>query len=446
MLVVEPNAVPYNDPPTITRSTTATYINSSGSMVTAAINEVRFTYNPVTLDYEGMLLEPARTNRFTSSASLSGTVSVSGLVTGETYTLSFYGSGTVTYTGGSLVGVAGTFPANRVSKTVVATGTSMTFTASGTVSSAQIELGTWASSYIATSGAVVTRAADVVSPAYTTESRILYTNVTEAAATWSSATTYAINEYVMYKGRAYQSLQAANTNNNPITATTWWKDIGVGRVYSPFDSSSSTSAYGSLGGSISYVIDGNFDYVALFNIIANSFNSVIVEIAARHTTNGTLYTTKTTLTSRKDTQVFLSTLGNICNLVSFKITPTSGVDIVFLGTAVFGGSTDIGATQYGATAGIVDYSKKETDAFGNTTFVQRAFSKRLSAKVLVDNTNLNTVQQLLYSVRAKPSIWIASEDPAFKDTMVVYGFYRDFSTDIAYPSHSICNLEIEGLV
>ena len=47
---------------TYTRSTTATYINSSGYVASAAINEARFEYNPTTLSASGLLIEGAATN------------------------------------------------------------------------------------------------------------------------------------------------------------------------------------------------------------------------------------------------------------------------------------------------------------------------------------------------------------------------------------------------
>jgi hypothetical protein len=41
------------------------------------------------------------------------------------------------------------------------------------------------------------------------------------------------------------------------------------------------------------------------------------------------------------------------------------------------------------------------------------------------------------------AVWVGSEEYA---SMIVYGFYKDFSIEISYPTVSICSLEIEGLV
>lgn len=54
----------------LTRASTATYVNSSGLVTTAAIDEARFDYNPVTLESEGLLLERASTNLFQYSSDI----------------------------------------------------------------------------------------------------------------------------------------------------------------------------------------------------------------------------------------------------------------------------------------------------------------------------------------------------------------------------------------
>lgn len=47
---------------TFTRSTTATYFDSAGLLQTAAVDALRYEYDPVTLEIKGALLEGARTN------------------------------------------------------------------------------------------------------------------------------------------------------------------------------------------------------------------------------------------------------------------------------------------------------------------------------------------------------------------------------------------------
>jgi len=145
---------------TFTRATTATYVNSAGSIASAAIDTPRIDYDPVTLACKGLLIEEARTNLVLNSATLS-TQSVT--VAAVAHTLTFYGTGTVTLSGvstaGPLVGT-GAYP-NRVSLTFTPTAGSLTLTVSGSVTSAQLEAGSFATSYIPTVASQVTRAADV---------------------------------------------------------------------------------------------------------------------------------------------------------------------------------------------------------------------------------------------------------------------------------------------
>jgi hypothetical protein len=115
-----------------------------------------------------------------------------------------------------------------------------------------------------------------------------------------------------------------------------------------------------------------------------------------------------------------------------------------IGNVVLGNIAELGGTQYGVGVGIRDYSIKETDDFGNTTFLVRAFSKRMQAQVFLNNSSLNYVVRTLTSLRAVPAVWIGSESPEL-EPLIVYGFYRDFNIDISYPTSSLCSIEIEGL-
>jgi hypothetical protein len=149
---------------TFTRASTATYFNSAGVMQSAAINTPRWDYDPATLQLRGLLLEDQRTNLLLNSATL-GTQSVT--VTAQVYTLSFYGTGTITKSGTATGALVGTGVGQRVTQTFTPTAGSLTCTVTGTVSNAQIEAGDFATSYIPTTGATATRNIDscLITPA-----------------------------------------------------------------------------------------------------------------------------------------------------------------------------------------------------------------------------------------------------------------------------------------
>lgn len=127
-----------------------------------------------------------------------------------------------------------------------------------------------------------------------------------------------------------------------------------------------------------------------------------------------------------------------------RITVSIVGDIVRCGIVFAGTSSNIGITQYGASAGIIDYSKKETDEFGTTTFIRRAFSKRMNVNLILPSSDLYRVQKILSDIRATPCVWIGSEDEVYKP-LIMYGYYRDFNLEIPYPEYSYCSLQVEGL-
>lgn len=147
--------------PTYSRASEGTYRDASGTVQTAAIDVMRFdhVYNGSSWVSKGWLCEEQRTNLLLNSATLS-TQSVTTAAT--PYTLSFYGTGTVTLSGTSTAGpLVGTDANNRVSLTFTPSAGTLTLTVSGSVTNANLEAGLLATSWIPTTGASATRSADV---------------------------------------------------------------------------------------------------------------------------------------------------------------------------------------------------------------------------------------------------------------------------------------------
>lgn len=446
MKVISPNTLSATDG-SFTRASVGSYFDKTGTMQQAAINVPRFNYDPNTLEFQGIMVEAARTNVLLNSTTLSTqTVTVSNAAS---YTVSFYGNGSIVLSNAHSATVVGTSNSVKTSLTFTTGSTSLTLTVSGSVKYANLEQATTASSWIPTTGAAATRAADVV-----TGSGLIYTNVTDATAVYSAGTTYALGAVVRYSSKLWESLQAGNVGHTPDTSPTYWLDLGADNIHAAFDTTVSTVS--STTTEMIYVIKpGSINSLALINMEAQLAN-----VALFDPTDGVVYTSTYGLSGgttynwyeyffndplTKRTQVVATDIPMYTNgLVTIKLSSDTGVT-VSVAQIILGTLTEIGSTQYGAKVGIIDYSKKETDEFGNTTFVQRNFSKRLTAEVHLANSELNKVQRFLYSIRAKPSVWIASSDPTYEEALIVYGFYRDFSTDISYPTVSFCSLEIEGL-
>jgi len=314
-----------------------------------------------------------------------------------------------------------------------------------------MEIRDWVSSYIKTSGSAVSRAADVVSG-----SGFIYSNATNADVDYLSGSTYALAARVTYSGSIWESLQNTNLNHQPDTSPTWWVLVGPDNKHAALDSSVSTVS-SNTGELILVVKPGAINSCGLVDM-----DGTVVEFGMTDPSDGFIFNQTVGLASAdiynwydyffvsplldlKRTQVIFYNLPEQYTdpIVSIKI--SNGTDTAKLALAAFGKMHELGNVQYGASAGIVDYSVKSTDEYGTTTLLQRNYSKRLSAKVILENRDINRVQRLLYSIRATPVVWIGVDDPTYEEAMILWGFYKDFTTEISYPSFALCSVEIEGL-
>lgn len=283
-------------------------------------------------------------------------------------------------------------------------------------------------------------------------------------AQWASGTTYALGDRVIIINdgasppvgvhKIYESLAGSNIGNNPLTDTTKWVEVGPTNRWAVFDQSGGTKSTGS--SPMSWTIaTGRVDSVAVLEI--EDANTVqIVGYSPSEGSPGIVYDETYTLEDativsnwfeyffspiRKQTEVLATDIPLYQDLELTVI--VNGAGTVSAGQILFGNSSTIGLTSIGARSGIVDYSKKEVDQFGRATLVQRRFSKRMNVDILIDNNIVDSVQYLLSDLRATPVLWIAAKDTY--ELLTIYGFYRDFNIDIAYPNQSLCSLEIEGL-
>ena len=327
----------------------------------------------------------------------------------------------------------------------------------------QFEVGSTATSYIPTTSAQVTRAADVV-----TGSGLIYTDVPETDyAAWVGGTTYtALTDYVIRTTatthKVYQCLvthtTAATPEDNTTGATPKWLEIGPTNRWGMFDRKVGTET--TKATSMTYLLKpGRANSLGLLGVDADSVEVSLIS-------NGeTVYVASVDLNSGNSVgdwyqyfyepiyQVDAVAITNLLDAALMAI-PAYGDGVlcvrflattgnVTCGVMAVGLYAELGLTQYEPTIGIIDYSRKSVDAFGNYDITERTYSKRMSATLEVDAADVDNTARLLTQYRATPVVWVGADN--LYSSLIIYGFCKDWEETIKGPSHSICSIQIEGL-
>ena len=293
----------------------------------------------------------------------------------------------------------------------------------------------------------------VIAPTPITDALLVSSTAPETDhAAWAGGATYALGARVIRAGthRIYESLQAGNIGHTPESSPTWWLDVAPTNRWAMFDTVVGTAT--ELASPLTVVIaPGAVNAIALLELVGASVTISMTSAAG----GGTVYSRTVSLDASEvgdyyeyffapfvqRTSVVLTDLPPYADgIVTVSLTGST----VSLGVLSVGLFTDLGGTQYGATAGITDYSLKTTDAFGNTPLTQRSYAKRTTCKLWLDKGDVNRVHRKLADLRATPCVWVGVEDDAL-DPLTVFGFYKDFQLEVAYPRAALCSLEIEGM-
>lgn len=160
---------------TWSRNSVANRTQSDGTIAQVAANVPRLSY--MYGSCPALLLEPQRTNLVFPSATATTQTRT---VTAVAYTLSFWGTGSVTLSGVATATLNGTGANNRVTLTFTPTAGSLTLTVSGSVTNWQLEAGSYATTLIDTTNAAATRLVD------TFTRNNIYTNglISASGGTW----------------------------------------------------------------------------------------------------------------------------------------------------------------------------------------------------------------------------------------------------------------------
>lgn len=306
--------------------------------------------------------------------------------------------------------------------------------------------------------------------------------ITPTTDIWSASTTYAADAEVNYMPllgtrdegiwKKYKSLAGSNINHTPpeYGADEYWLDLGAIESYKAFDYYVNTKTSTSKSESVAQSLKIKFETqsvttsLALINVNARFYQLKVWDSSDNLIFDGTAPEHEPEAIYQKTTSYvdyFFSDFEYIRNIAipqytTFTMYPRLKIEImlsglineyVYVGQVIAGRAYNIGATQYGVSTGIKDYSKKITDeTFGESYLKQGNYKDTINCDLLIMNENKNEVNSVLRQLRAKPTVWQGNQYDSEYDDFLVFGFMNNFT--IVHDNYTSCeaSLEIEGLI
>jgi hypothetical protein len=298
----------------------------------------------------------------------------------------------------------------------------------------------------------------IIVPITITDAIFNSSNVTEDDYTaWNSGTSYVVgNRCILVSTHKIYECLINNSNSSPDVNLTGltpkWLEIGSTNKWKMIDSQWGTQTVNSSSIVVEMEPGQTFNSLALMNLDAytahvqmTSSGVVVYDydvplLAGKPILDWYDYFFAATLWK---TEVVLQDIPQYSDgIITVTLTKTGGN--AACGNFVLGNYYYLGGTQYNANIGIIDYSVKNTDAFGNPIIVARKFSKRMTVKTIIKNYLVDDAALTLARYRTTALVWVGEDENQFA-SLIVYGYYRSFDIDIAFIEDSYMNLEIEGL-
>lgn len=117
--------------------------------------------------------------------------------------------------------------------------------------------------------------------------------------------------------------------------------------------------------------------------------------------------------------------------------------LVRCGALVLGRRHAIGATLYGTEVGIIDYSRKERDTFGDIVVIKRGYTETVRYRFQIETATVGAARQLLAAQRAEATVFVGSTEAP---ETIVYGYYSDLLIPVERWSVSEAELSVESIV
>lgn len=279
---------------------------------------------------------------------------------------------------------------------------------------------------------------------------------------WDETATYSQGQKVRYEHVSYESLAGSNKGNIP--SKTWsgtnakWKKIGATFPWLMLDDFVETMTTAPEGEKLTFTVPfSRANAFCLVNLQGSSVKVKVVGDGGEVDYEGTYeiikdiegfslyaynYDRIESVDSIANTDVPISIYGTL----SVEIDPGGSGSVAGVGHVIAGRARTLGQTLYDAEVGITDYSRKETNEFGVTSFVRRSFAKRASLELYLHPSQSDFVAATLQELRATPSLWIGDNVDNGYTALTIYGWVEDWRSVYSGPNEQQLSVDIQGLI
>lgn len=298
----------------------------------------------------------------------------------------------------------------------------------------------------------------LIKPVEITPVKLISSNVPETDyPVWLVSATYAMGDRVLLDHTIYEALAAVAAGVKPgeevVTpeAPAKWQNRGMDNRWRMFDDKveSLTTNPGTI--EVRIRPGAVVNSLALFNLQGKSVTVTMVDPVEGEVYRKDLSLVDAGVTNWYDW--FFEPISIRTDLVvldmpaygsaDIVLTIDAGPEVAAVGHVVIGAVKQIGTALYGSSVGIIDYSRKSTDEFGNTIVIQRSFSNRADFDVVLDTADVNKVRRLLADLRSTPVVWVGEES---YEATILFGFFKDFQIVFSGPTVSDCSITVEGVI
>ncbi|KQM68772.1 hypothetical protein [Xylophilus sp. Leaf220] len=286
---------------------------------------------------------------------------------------------------------------------------------------------------------------------------------------WVSTSAYAIDDVRLRPNhRKYRCVKAipANTVTPPendaflagetVTAAKSWQDIGATNRRAMFELERNTVT--TSAGTMTVVLTPGQRVGSLFlGGMQATKVTVVVTLAGQE-----IYRRAVSRIARRTTSwktYFFGKFIVLPSLLLADLPPSTGAVItvtlensfgspVKCAALVIGNGEFIGNVQKKAKSDALNFSNTTRDFAGNVTFVPRRTVPRTDQVLELPKGLVNTVRDLRTALNAKVAVWSGLDDfsdDGYFESLLILGFYRQFSIDLDQQKEALVTLELEEI-